>query len=117
MKISRIAEILRADILCCEQFIDNEVCSACASDMMSDVLAFVKDHAVLITGLCNPQVIRTAEMMDIVCVVYVRGKKPDAMSIELAKSKNIVLLSSKVRMYQACGLLYSDGLRGGECNI
>lgn len=117
MKISKIAEILQADTLCCEQFIDNEVCSACASDMMSDVLAFVKDHAVLITGLCNPQVIRTAEMMDIVCVVYVRGKKPDAASIELAKSKNIVLLSSKFRMYQACGLLYSGGLRGGECSI
>lgn len=117
MKISKIAEILRADVLCCGELGENEVTSACAADMMSDVLAFVKDHAVLITGLCNPQVIRTAEMMDIVCVVYVRGKKPDAMSIELAKSKNIVLLTCKYRMYQACGLLFAEGLRGGDCLI
>lgn len=117
MKISKIAEILRADVLCCPELIEREVGSACASDMMSDVLAFVKDHAVLVTGLCNPQVIRTAEMMDMLCVVYVRGKRPDAMSIELAKSKNIVLLASKFRMYQACGLLYENGLRGGECQI
>lgn len=117
MKLSQIAEILNADVICGEVFGDKEVVSACASDMMSDVLAFVKDHAVLITGLCNPQVIRTAEMMDISCIVYVRGKRPDEMSIELAKSKNIVLLASKFRMYQACGRLYSEGLRGGDCRI
>ncbi|MDD3947637.1 MAG: DRTGG domain-containing protein [Clostridia bacterium] len=117
MKISKIAEILEAEVLCCDGHTENEVMSACASDMMSDVLAFVKDHAVLITGLCNPQVIRTAEMMDIVCVVYVRGKKPDAMSIELAESKNIVLMTSKYRMYQACGLLFSQGMHGGDCLI
>jgi len=117
MKISKIAQILCADVLCGSEFIDREVCSACASDMMSDVLAFVKDHAVLVTGLCNPQVIRTAEMMDMLCVVYVRGKRPDTMSVELAKSKNIVLLASKFRMYQACGLLYEGGLCGGECRI
>lgn len=117
MKLSQIAEILNADVICGEGLRDKEVVSACASDMMSDVLAFVKDHAVLITGLCNPQVIRTAEMMDISCIVYVRGKRPDEMSVELAKSKNIVLLASKFRMYQACGRLYSEGLQGGDCRI
>lgn len=117
MKLSEIANLLHADIICGEGLANIEVTSACAADMMSDVLAFVKDHAVLITGLCNPQVIRTAEMMDIACIVYVRGKKPDEMSIELAKSKNIVLLSSKYRMYHACGLLFGAGLKGGDCRI
>lgn len=117
MKIGKIAEILQADIICCEDKLDNEVVSACASDMMSDVLAFVKDHSVLLTGLNNPQVVRTAEMMDIRCIVFVRGKRPDPLSLELAKSKGIVLLSSSLRMYIACGLLYGAGLQGGGLRV
>lgn len=74
MKISTIKELLSADVLCCEEKISNEVFSACGSDMMSDVLAYVKDQAVLLTGLVNSQVIRTAEMMDMKCIVFVRTK-------------------------------------------
>ena len=74
MKISTIKELLNADVVCGEEMLENEVLSACGSDMMSDVLAFVKDQAVLLTGLVNSQVIRTAEMMDIVAVCFVRGK-------------------------------------------
>ena len=66
--------------------LDREVRSACGSDMMSDVLAFSKDHSVLLTGLCNPQVIRTAEMLDIVCLIFVRGKKPDQTILDMANS-------------------------------
>lgn len=117
MKISKIAELLQAKVICCEEEVESEVISACASDMMSDVLAFVKDHAVLITGLNNPQVIRTAEMMDIRCVVYVRGKRPDPVSVELARSKGIVLLASPLRMYIACGILYECGLKGGDLKV
>jgi predicted transcriptional regulator len=91
---------------------DHEVHTACGSDMMSDVLAFVKDQSVLLTGLCNPQAIRTAEMMDIVCIVFVRGKKPEESVIELAKERKIALLSTKLRMFTACGILYGAGLRG-----
>ncbi|MDE6595294.1 MAG: hypothetical protein K2K44_04715, partial [Oscillospiraceae bacterium] len=93
---------------------DREVHTACGSDMMSDVLAFVKDQSVLLTGLCNPQSVRTAEMMDIVCIVFVRGKTPDESVIELAKERKIVLLSTPMRMFAACGILYENGLRGGE---
>lgn len=82
--------------------------------MMSDVLAFVKDQSVLLTGLTNPQVIRTAEMMDIICIVFVRGKEPDEQMIRMAKQSQIALLSAKQRMFTACGLLYSVGLRGGD---
>ncbi len=113
MKISRIKELLDAKVLCGEENLDNEVFSACGSDMMSDVLAFVKDQAVLLTGLVNPQVIRTAEMMDMKCIVFVRSKMPTAEMLELAKESGIVLLASRLRMYEACGKLYAGGLAGG----
>lgn len=115
MRISRIAEILDAEIICCKDTADTvEVNSACGSDMMSDVLAYVKDQGLLLTGLCNPQVIRTAEMMDILAVAFVRGKKPDAAMIELAESKGIILMTTDSRMYLACGKLYEAGLDAGK---
>ena len=115
MKIERIKELLEAEVLCGEDYLDGEVHSACGCDMMSDVLAYVKDQAVLLTGLCNPQVVRTAMMMDMKCIVFVRGKEPTADIIRLADDAGIVVLKSSYRMYVACGLLYSEGLTGGEC--
>ena len=114
MKISDIASLLDAKVLCCEESISHEVYSACGSDMMSDVLAYVKNQAVLLTGLVNPQVIRTAMMMDMRCIVFVRDKNPSEEMIELAKEADIVLLSSPRRMFDACGLLYSGGLGPSE---
>ena len=114
MKISEIASLLEAEILCCEEYAEHEVRSACGSDMMSDVLAFVKDQAVLITGLVNPQVIRTAEMMDMRCIVFVRNKKPTDEMVELASDAGIVVMASKKRMFEACGKLYMSGLASSE---
>ena len=114
MKISEIASLLDAEILCCEESISHEVHSACGSDMMSDVLAYVKDQAVLITGLVNPQVIRTAEMMDMRCIVFVRNKKPSEEMLCLAKESDIVILATAKRMFEACGLLYAGGLAPKE---
>ena len=105
MKIKDIQNLLDAKVLCYEEGIDTEVNSACGSDMMSDVLAYVKDQAVLLTGLVNPQVIRTAEMMEMVCVVFVRSNMP---------SHEMVVLSTDLRMYDACGRLYKAGLGNGE---
>ncbi|MDD4315819.1 MAG: DRTGG domain-containing protein [Clostridia bacterium] len=116
MKIIDIMNATEAEVLTGEDQLELEVYSACASDMMSDVLAFVKEQAVLITGLVNPQVVRTAEMMDMQCIVFVRGKKPDAETLTLAKKKGLVVLASKLRMYTACGLLFSMGLHGGTIN-
>ncbi|MCI9406437.1 MAG: hypothetical protein HFK04_05950 [Oscillospiraceae bacterium] len=117
MTIQDIKDLLRAEILWADEgMLSHEVHTACGSDMMSDVLAFVKDQAVLLTGLVNPQVIRTAEMMDIVCIVFVRGKTPAPAMIELAQERGIVLLASRHRMFTACGLLYENGLRGG-CDL
>ncbi len=114
MTIKQIAEILDAEFICCEDFKDKEVHSACGSDMMSDVLAYVKDQAVLITGLCNPQVVRTAEMMDMLCIVFVRGKRPTDDAIQLAKAKGMVMLTTQERMFAACGKLYEAGLHPGS---
>ncbi len=110
MKISAIKDLLEAEVVCNEEGLGHHVYSACGSDMMSDVLAFVKDQAVLLTGLVNSQVIRTAEMMDMHCVVFVRSKMPTAEMIELAKDSGIVLLTTTKRLYEACGILYSNGL-------
>ena len=112
MKISLVREILTAEVLSGGELLEKEVHSACGSDMMSDVLAFVKDQSVLLTGLINPQVVRTAEMMDMKCIVFVRGKKPDASVIEIASARGMVVLSTPLRMYSACGLLYEAGLKG-----
>ena len=114
MKIRSIIDLLDASVLCGEDKLDGEVHSACGCDMMSDVLAFVKEQAVLITGLCNPQVVRTAVMMDMRCIVFVRGKMPPKDVIDLADDAGLVVLASNERMYTACGKLYINGLAGGE---
>ena len=114
MKINEIKDILDADVICGEEFLGREATSAFGSDLMSDVLAFAKEQSVLLTGLVNPQVIRTAMMMDMRCIVFVRDKKPSEEMIELAKEAGIVLLTSHKRMYDACGILYSNGLCQNE---
>lgn len=112
MTVNDIKKLLNADILCGEEFADREVHTACGSDMMSDVLAFVKDQAVLMTGLVNLQVIRTAEMMDMICIVFVRSKRPTPEMVEAARDSGIALLATEKRMYDACGTLYTNGLTG-----
>jgi len=75
-------------------------------------LSFIKPNSLLLTGLTNPQVIRTAEMADIKAICFIRGKKPDKETVELAKSKNIPLLLTDLPMFEACGKLYKEGLAG-----
>lgn len=112
MKIKEVVTLLNAEILCGEDRLDTEIHTACGSDMMSDVLAYVKDQSVLLTGLLNPQVVRTAEMMDMLCIVFVRGKRPEQSVIDLAREKGIVLLSTEMRLFVASGILYTHGLGG-----
>ena len=114
MKISEIQELLNAEIVCGEDSLDKEVASACGSDMMSDVLAYVKDQAVLLTGLVNSQVVRTAVMMDMVCIVFVRSKTPSEEMLALARESGIVVMRTDKTLYTSCGLLYSSGLVGGS---
>ncbi len=113
MTIADVQKTLKAELVCGND-LTAEVQNACGSDMMSDVLAFVKDQSVLLSGLVNTQVVRTAEMMDMLCVVFVRGKEPTAEMIELAEEFGIVLMKTPLRMFTACGLLYESGLHGGD---
>ena len=110
MNIREIMKSLDARVLCCEENLDTDIHSACGSDMMSDVLAYVKDQAALLTGLINPQVIRTAMMMDMRCVIFVRSKQPLPEMVELARENGIVVLATDYRMFEACGTLYANGL-------
>ena len=114
MTIRDAMNAAHARVLVGEDRLDEEILSACGSDMMSDVLAFVKDQALLVTGLCNPQVIRTAEMIDMKCILFVRDKKPTEQMLELAEEAGIVILQTGHRMFTTCGLLYENGLRGGS---
>jgi predicted transcriptional regulator len=79
---------------------------------MSDVLALVNKDTLLLTGLTNIQAVRTAEMMDIKCIIFVRGKHPDTQVIELAAEKDICLMATPYIMFTSCGILYSNGLKG-----
>jgi len=90
-----------------------EILSACGADLMSDVMAFVKDQVLLLTGLMNVQVIRTAILMDIEAICFVRGKAPNQEMIDMAKENGIVLLRTKLPLFLACGKLYEAGVRQG----
>lgn len=114
MTIKQVQDTLCAKLLTEGVDLSKEVHAACGSDMMSDVLAYVKDQAVLVTGLNNPQVVRTADMMDMVCICFVRGKVPDETVLSLARERDIAVMTSEMTMFTACGLLYQAGLRGGS---
>ena len=114
MKIGEMAKVLDAKVLTKCGDLNQEVQTACGSDMMSDVLAYVKDQGVLLTGLNNPQVVRTASMMDMHCVVFVRGKVPEENILQLAEDLEIVVLATSKTMFSACGILYGCGVQGGE---
>ncbi|MFA6309309.1 MAG: DRTGG domain-containing protein [Clostridia bacterium] len=112
MKIDEIVGVLNAEMLVKGDDIDIEIKSACGADLMSDVMAYVKENVLLLTGLVNPQVVRTAEMMDIKAIAFVRGKKPGQDIIELANEKKITVLVTKETMFTACGKLYKEGITG-----
>lgn len=111
MKLKEVVEMLGAKVLCGEEFLDSiTVECAAASDLMSDVLAFAKPGSLLLTGLTNVQIVRTARMLDMPAIVFVRRKCPPEETISLAKSLGIPLLLSPLSMYESCGILYRAGL-------
>ena len=112
MKLKEVKRILEAEVIVGEDLLSEEVVMACGSDLMSDVLAFAKHETLLLTGLTNPQVVRTAEMADLRAICFVRGKKPGQETIEIAKSKDIPLLTTSLPMFESCGRLHREGLPG-----
>jgi len=97
--------------------LDCEIEGGCGADLMSDVLASIKPEAVLLTGLCNPQVVRTATMADVRAIVLVRGKQPPPETIMLAVQEKIPLISSPYGMFEICGRLYRAGLPSLERDL
>lgn len=112
MKLKDIVEILGAEVIAGADLLGEDIKMACGSDLMSDVLAFAKSDSLLLTGLTNPQVVRTSEMADLKAVCFVRGKKPDQETIKMAESKKIPLLTTPLPMFESCGRLHQEGLPG-----
>ncbi len=112
MKLTDIKRILGAEVIAGAELMQEDIKMACGSDLMSDVLTFANHGALLLTGLTNPQVVRTAEMADLRAICFVRGKKPGQETIEIAESKDIPLLTTPLPMFESCGRLHREGLPG-----
>ena len=115
MTIREIANILDAKWICCEEEADTEIRYAFASDMMSDVLAHVGEDTMLLTGLINSQSVRTAEMLDVPCLVFVRGKIPHQDAVARARQIGLPTLMTSCSLFEACGRLYMAGM--GVCKL
>lgn len=113
MTFNEAIKILDGQFFCGKDKADLDLLSACGADLMSDVMAFVKEKVLLLTGLVNPQVIRTAELLDIKAIIFVRGKVPGRDVVEMAEESDIILGGTKLSMFLACGKLYEAGLRAG----
>lgn len=114
MKLTQLIKVVNGKLLTDETREDTEIAGAMGADLMSDVLASVKPEAVLLTGLCNPQVIRTAIIADIHAIVFVRGKQPDIETLELANEENIPLITTEFGLFETCGILHKAGLPSYE---
>lgn len=117
MKLSKIKDILKAQVLWGENLLDVEVKNACGADLMSDILADTKTNAVLLTGLTHRQLIQTASMTEFAAVIFVRGKMPSDDVIELAKQQKLPLLRTQYPLFETCGMLYQAGLKGDIYNL
>ncbi len=110
MKLRDVLQVIEGKVITKDVDLDQEVQMGCGADLMSDVLAFTHEGTLLMSGLTNPQVIRTAEMAGIQAIIFVRGKIPPKETIALAEEKGIPLLASKYTMFETCGRLYEAGL-------
>ena len=121
MKARRVAELIDGEILSGMSLVDNvEVNTAFAADLMSDVLAYVesdKNDVILITGITNPQIVRTAEMLDIPVIIVARGKKVPEETIKLAEEKGIIIIATKHIVFTTCGILYMNGIKPAKLRI
>jgi len=123
MIVSELIELINGQLLNPTANLSRQINGGCGADLMSDVLASIQPEAVLLTGLCNPQVIRTSVMADVAAIVIVRGKNIPKETIDLAKEEDIALISSPFGMFELAGRLYKAGLPSlerpvgdGACN-
>lgn len=112
LTIREISAILAGNVICGDDSLDDTIRSACGCDLMSDVLAFTRPGSVLLTGLTNAQVVRTADMLDLKVIVFVRDKRPDELTIQMARDMHMVIILSPYSLYESCGRLFAAGLPG-----
>ncbi len=117
MNVQEMIKVVNGTLLTPNVTLSREVKGGCGADLMSDVLASIKPEAVLLTGLCNIQVVRTAQMADVCAIVFVRGKMPPPDTIALAAEENIPLITSPFGTFELCGRLYRAGLHSFESVI
>ena len=117
MKLTEIIETINGTVFNANPELDTEIKGGCGADLMSDVLASVQPDAILLTGLCNPQVVRTAQMADVRAIIFIRGKQPTQETIELAEQENLPIISSPYGMFESCGRLFKAGLPSLETNL
>ena len=112
MKLSEVKDILDAEVIVGEECLDLEVKTAFGADHKSDVLAYAKAGSMLLTGLTNTQVVRTANVLDIAAIILVRGKKPSQETVSLAQELKIPILTTKYILFETAGRLYLKGIVG-----
>ncbi len=117
MNIQQLIKIIEGTLINENADLSREIKGGCGADLMSDVLAYIQPEAVLLTGLCNPQVVRTSIMADVAAIVLVRGKNPPPETIQLATQERIPLISSPYGMFELCGRLYNAGLPSLENSV
>lgn len=117
MDVSQLISLVNGKLLNPGADLTREIKGGCGADLMSDVLASIQPEAVLLTGLCNPQVIRTAQMSDVSAIVLVRGKNPPQETVDLANHEKIALISSPFGMFELCGRLFQAGLTSLERSV
>ena len=117
MRVSELVKLIDGKVLTREADLNREVRGACGADLMSDVLATIRPEAILLTGLCNPQVVRTAQMADVRAIVFVRGKQPAPETIALAEEEGIPLITAPHGMFELCGRLYQAGVPSLEAPV
>jgi predicted transcriptional regulator len=117
MNVKELVKIVNGKVLTPNVPLTREVKGGCGADLMSDVLASIQPDAILLTGLCNPQVVRTAHMADVRAIVLVRGKTPPPETLELASEEGIPLITSPFGMFELCGRLHKAGLPSLESQV
>lgn len=117
MKLKEIIQVVEGAVLTEQADLELEITSAAGCDLMSDVLVYARPYALLLTGLTNAHVIRTAEMADIAAIVFVRGKLPLPEALSLAGEKGIPLISSPHGMFEMCGRLFEAGMSSCDLKV
>jgi predicted transcriptional regulator len=117
MKLAEIISLIDGTVFNSHSNLNIEIKGGCGADLMSDVLASVQPDAILLTGLCNPQVVRTAQMADVRAIIFVRGKQPNKDTIQLAEQEELPLISSPFGMFELCGRLFRAGLPSLETDM